>query len=346
MSLWYPTRQFPPLPHAETHLKGGSDEVLNLTNINNAIGFSIESHADRHGYGGADPVSLDASQIVSGTLDLDRIPDTLTGKDADLWDGKHRDDDQTIGGNVTIGGDLQVNGNDIKDSDGTSRITLGSTITLNGDIKVVGNDILDSGGSTRITLGETIILNGDIRVNGNDILDSSGNVRITLGDPIELRAPTNGVRVAGPICDSNGLPKLDLYYSRTANSKQFSVFNSDNVEKMYLDYEGDLYAASFQTICLLEEKSAISDISDSDFLYVLERTPIHWYTLKSDPTRIRAGFIAEMVPFGFQAYENGQLVGVDLVAILATCVGAIKQLHRRVKELERLVEGLRARIAS
>ncbi|MHC1610727.1 MAG: hypothetical protein ACXQTW_03860 [Candidatus Methanospirareceae archaeon] len=42
--------------HASTHLKGGSDEVLNLTNINNAIGFSIDSHESRHEYGGDDEI--------------------------------------------------------------------------------------------------------------------------------------------------------------------------------------------------------------------------------------------------------------------------------------------------
>ncbi|PUA31024.1 MAG: hypothetical protein B9J98_08170 [Candidatus Terraquivivens tikiterensis] len=46
----------PPAPHKETHLTGGVDEVLNLTNINNAIGFRVDYHYARHSYGGADPV--------------------------------------------------------------------------------------------------------------------------------------------------------------------------------------------------------------------------------------------------------------------------------------------------
>ncbi|RLC76478.1 MAG: hypothetical protein DRJ03_28590, partial [Chloroflexi bacterium] len=44
-------------------------------------------HAADHGSGGADEVSLDASQITTGILSLDRIPNTLTGKDADTVDG-------------------------------------------------------------------------------------------------------------------------------------------------------------------------------------------------------------------------------------------------------------------
>ena len=58
--------------HASRHLSGGADEVLNLTNINNAIGFSVDAHASRHAYGGADALADNAlrfSQIdkVFGT---------------------------------------------------------------------------------------------------------------------------------------------------------------------------------------------------------------------------------------------------------------------------------------
>ena len=58
--------------HASRHLSGGADEVLNLTNINNAIGFSVDAHASRHAYGGADAIADNAlrfSQIdkVFGT---------------------------------------------------------------------------------------------------------------------------------------------------------------------------------------------------------------------------------------------------------------------------------------
>jgi len=58
--------------HASRHLSGGADEVLNLTNINNAVGFSVDAHASRHAYGGADALADNAlrfSQIdkVFGT---------------------------------------------------------------------------------------------------------------------------------------------------------------------------------------------------------------------------------------------------------------------------------------
>jgi len=303
MSLWYPTRQFPPLPHAETHLKGGSDEVLNLTNINNAIGFSIESHADRHGYGGADPVSLDARQIVSGTLSLDRIPDSLTGKDADLWDGKHRWDDQTIGGNVAIGGDLRVYGDNIK----------------------------DSGGNTRIILGDPVKIDAKLQVNANCICNSAGRIQIGLGDTnLTLRTYSTDV--------SAMINRLVIASGSGADVHQFEWYHWNGGILMILDNEGDLWIkGSLAQGCLEEYKSAMGDISDSDFLYVLEKTPVHWFILKEDSTRIRLGFIAEKVPFGFQVYRNDKLIGIDIVSILAATVGAVKQLAKKVKELEKRI---------
>jgi len=41
-------------------------------------GWNPDAHASRHGYGGADAVSLDASQITSGRLSLSRLPTSAT----------------------------------------------------------------------------------------------------------------------------------------------------------------------------------------------------------------------------------------------------------------------------
>jgi len=79
MSLWYSGRPMPPAPHKATHLKGGVDEVLNLTNINTAIGFSIDAHHTRHESYGIDPVcNLDylyikGTEVISEYRDLKNI---------------------------------------------------------------------------------------------------------------------------------------------------------------------------------------------------------------------------------------------------------------------------------
>ena len=77
-----------------------------------------------------------ASKLVASGYTLDTLVANNKVPDSDKWDGTHRTDSQTIGGNITIGGDLQVNGNDIKDSGGTIRITLGSTTTVKAVLKV------------------------------------------------------------------------------------------------------------------------------------------------------------------------------------------------------------------
>ena len=119
----------------------------------------------------------------------------------------------TVRNNLTVGGDLRINGNDIQASDGNANITLTSntltafagdirvngndiqasdgnaniTLTSNtltafvGDIKVGGNDIQASDGTTAITLsGADVTVAGDIRINGNDIKASDGTTAITL----------------------------------------------------------------------------------------------------------------------------------------------------------------------
>jgi len=119
----------------------------------------------------------------------------------------------TVRNNLTVGGDLRINGNDILASDGNTNITLTSntltafagdirvngnniqasdgnaniTLTSNtlttfvGDIKVGGNDIQASDGTTAITLsGADVTVAGDIRINGNDIKASDGTTAITL----------------------------------------------------------------------------------------------------------------------------------------------------------------------
>jgi len=70
---------FTPSPHSETHRKGGSDEVLNVTNINDAVGFTVESHSSRHKFGGSDELGRAAKLIVStdGTGDYSTIQSAI-----------------------------------------------------------------------------------------------------------------------------------------------------------------------------------------------------------------------------------------------------------------------------
>jgi hypothetical protein len=89
----------------------------------------------------------------------------------------------TVRNDLTVAGDLRINGNDIKASDGNTNITLTSNTltTFAGDIKVTGNDILASDNTVAITLsGADVTVAGDLKVGGNDIEASDGTTAITL----------------------------------------------------------------------------------------------------------------------------------------------------------------------
>jgi len=89
----------------------------------------------------------------------------------------------TVSNNLTVGGDIRVNGNDIQASDGNTNITLTSNTltTFAGDIKVGGNDIQASNGTTAITLSSAdVTVAGDLQITGNDIKSSTGDIAITL----------------------------------------------------------------------------------------------------------------------------------------------------------------------
>ena len=90
----------------------------------------------------------------------------------------------TVSNKLIVGGDLEIDGNDILASDGNTNITLTSNTltTFAGDVRVNGNDIQASDGNTNISLTSNTLTTfaGDIRVNGNDIQSSSGANVITL----------------------------------------------------------------------------------------------------------------------------------------------------------------------
>jgi hypothetical protein len=91
--------------------------------------------------------------------------------------------------NVTIGGDLTVNGNDIKSSTATAITLAGSDVTIVGDLQVSGNDIKSSAGNTVLTLSgsnasfaNNLVIGGNLTVSGTSTIINSTTVEI--GDNI------------------------------------------------------------------------------------------------------------------------------------------------------------------
>jgi hypothetical protein len=93
-----------------------------------------------------------------------------------------------ISENLFVGGDLQVNGNDIKASGGTTAITLSSAdVTVAGDLTVGGNDIKASDTTTAITLSSAnVTVAGDLTVTGNDIKSSSATALTLSGADVTV----------------------------------------------------------------------------------------------------------------------------------------------------------------
>ena len=94
--------------------------------------YAVNAYFDNYNLEASDIPNLDASKITSGTLDLARIPNTLTGKDADTVDGIEGADIFKKDGSVAMTGNLNLGGNSI-----TAIDTLASGVV----IKISGQGI-------------------------------------------------------------------------------------------------------------------------------------------------------------------------------------------------------------
>ena len=158
----------------EDNLGSASDTAL-------ATQQSIKTYIDNQLTGS----DLDFQGDSGGTLSIDLDSETLTiaGTTNEI-ETSGSGNTLTIGlpDNVTLGGDLTVNGNDIKGNGGTTAITISTAdVTIAGDLTVTGNDIKGSGG-TAITMdgSNNVAVTGDLTVTGNDIKSSGGTTAFTL----------------------------------------------------------------------------------------------------------------------------------------------------------------------
>ena len=127
----------------------------------------------------------------------------------------------TFSTDLVVGGDIRVNGNDIKASDGNTNITLTSNTltTFAGDIKVTGNDIQASDGTVAITLaGNDVTIADDLTVSGNLYVNGSttqvNTAALTVEDRTIDLGIVNGAAPAGNTTWDLGI--LFNYYATTA----------------------------------------------------------------------------------------------------------------------------------
>ena len=129
----------------------------------------------------------------------------------------------TVSNNLTVGGDIRVNGNDIQASDGNANITMTSnTLTeVKGDLQVTGNDIKSSTGANAISLsGSDVTVNGNLYVNGSTT--QVNTAALTVEDRTIDLGIVNGT---APAADTTwDLGVLFNYYSSGAAKKSAVVW--------------------------------------------------------------------------------------------------------------------------
>ena len=117
----------------------------------------------------------------------------------------------TVRNKLTVGGNLEVDGNNIQASDGNTNITLTSNTltTFAGDIKVTGNDI-QSSSATAITLsGTNVTVAGDLTVGGNDIKASDGTTALTLTNSTGAVTAASDLTVTGNLYVSGNTTQVN-----------------------------------------------------------------------------------------------------------------------------------------
>ena len=130
-----------------------------------------------------------------------------------------------VSDNVTVTGDLRINGNDIQASDGVATLTMtGRDLALAGDLRINGNDIAASDGLATLTMtGRDLAVAGDLTVTGNDIKGSGGTVVTFSGVNTSL---AGDLVVVGGDIDVGGAGPLNIGATVGANNMSLGASTS------------------------------------------------------------------------------------------------------------------------
>ena len=146
----------------------------------------------------------------------------------------------TLGGgcDTIVTGDLQVNGNNIADNDGTACITFDSSgnTAVTGNLQVNGNNIAASTGAVAITLsGANVSIAGDLTIAGDDLImatNTAGRFLVADGtsyNPVAMSgdatmASTGAVTIASDAVEP-GMVSFAPRYDEFAGDGTATVFN-------------------------------------------------------------------------------------------------------------------------
>ena len=230
-------------------------------------------HAADHGSGGVDEVSLDASQITTGTLSLDRIPSTLTGKDADSVDGYEGADLEKVANKGVANGYCPLDSSglvpqanlpaiDADKVDGHDAGTGANNVLVldNNGLVPLGNipstltgkdaDLWDGKHrSDNQTIGGDVQIGGNLSVDGYGYFKLYGDEQLRLDNVNSLANSLIGIKFSGKDNAGNPQPYGYIYCkildstngSEDAQFEWWLYRNGSKTKQMYLTNSGNLY---------------------------------------------------------------------------------------------------------
>ena len=220
----------------------------------------------------------------------------------------------TVDDDLTVSGDIRINGNDILASDGSTNITLNSNTitTFAGDIKVSGNDIQSSTATALTLSGSDVTVQGDLTVSGNDIKSSTATAltlsgaNVTIPGTLTVDGNTTLGNANSDVTTVNGELRVTqdivAYYSSDRRFKD-NIQPIDNSLAKLLQVSGNTYT----------------------------------WNSESSKTGNDVGVIAQeiqaVLPEAVIERDNGYLA-VDYHKIIPLLIESIKELNDKVEKLE------------
>lgn len=231
--------------------------------------------------------------------------------------------------NLTVSGDVRINGGDILASDGNVNITLTSNTltTFAGDIEVIGNTIKSSTGNAIELSGSDVSIYGDLQIVGDSIKSSTSDVAIQLsGTDVEiigdLQITGNDLKVSGgtTAISFNGVDaeiKGDLTVSgndikSSGGTIALTLTGADVEIKGDLQVSGnDIKSSNGTTVLTLSTSGAVtaaSDLTVSGNLFVNgSTTQVNTASLLVEDRTIDLGIVNGSAPTSATTWDLGVL---------------------------------------
>lgn len=190
---------------------------------------------------------------------------------------------------------------------------------------------IDSHGNIT-TLGT---ITGGHLVSTNDVV--ANDIAINSLGLLYFNGPVTGDGTAFPRIGGNA---ANMTFQLGSGNGQFTFFNTSGVAAAALTQAGNLNILG--TLTQGSDRSLKADIVDSDagLAHILRLSPKRYHRTAT-PEREEVGLIAQDVQAVLPAavrpmdlHAGGEALGIDYAAIVASLIGAVKELTERIAQLE------------